>query len=101
MIKKITNQQSANVYKIYKDGREELYRSANIRDLDQRLLRKIESAISEKQVHNFAGASGTSSYITPAAVLIQDVEIEHDQISSFKAAVPIVESPLKAINDKE
>ncbi|UII32306.1 metallopeptidase TldD-related protein [Fulvivirga ulvae] len=100
MISKINNEQ-LKVYKIHKDGREELYRGAFIRDIDKKTLRKIEGAVGEGEIHNFMGSPGSATYISPKAVLISDVEVDPSHQSQFKMDPPLVESPLKAIQLKE
>lgn len=100
IITKINNQQ-LKVYKVYKDGREELYQGATIRNFDKKSLNKIEGALAEKEVHNFMGSNNNATYISPKAVLIRNVEVDPSQQSQFKMDPPLVKSPLEAIQSKD
>lgn len=85
----------ANVYKVYPDGREELYRYARISRLSIRSLRKIETVSNTTEVHHLqAGNTQICSFIVPDAILINDMDFEPLRMPFFKDE-SYVASPLK------
>lgn len=87
--------QTCNVYKVsVQDGSEEFYKSARLTDFGIKSLKKIDKATKERVAYNFPdrNAGAAVSYITPAALLIEDVEIEKS-FQRFNVELPLVPSP--------
>ena len=74
------------VYRLYADGREELVRGLEFRDVSARLLRDILAASGERRAFHFLGSTapmsliGAGGYVVPMsvvapAVLVEDVEL--------------------------
>ncbi len=87
--------QSCNVYKVnLTDGSEEFLTSARLNDFDVKSLKKLKAVSTERKAYNFPGGkTGTAtSYVVPAALLIEDVEIEKSY-KRFTLDLPLVESP--------
>lgn len=100
MIKRIPygNYMAANVYKVYvEDGREELFRLAQVNPLDIKSLRRIEGSSNKFTVFNNQSNGGLSSFIVPDGLLVDEVEVEGSS-APFLGNKILVENP---IADKE
>ncbi len=86
-----------NVYSVsVADGSETFVKSALLRELDMRTLRKVVASSADKIVYNAYNLNnGTTptSIISPSAVLIEEMEIERGSNPSFSSTT-YVESPL-------
>jgi len=91
------------IYKVYKDGKEELIRGVRFRDLNVRSLRDIRAAGDDSNVLNYLenGAPmalrGLGSYVAEASVvapslLVDDLEVR--KLDDELPKLPIVPSPL-------
>ena len=93
------------VYKIFPDGREELIRGVQFRELNVRSLRDIQAAGDDNNVFDYLdnGAPmalvGASSYsaecsVIAPSVLLDDVEVR--KLDDERPSLPVVPSPLVA-----
>ncbi len=91
------------IYKVDKDGKEELIRGVRFRELDVRSLRDIRAAGDDSNVLNYLennmpmALRGAASYVAEASVvapslLVDDVEVR--KLDDEQPKLPIVPSPL-------
>ncbi|MGD0589543.1 MAG: metallopeptidase TldD-related protein [Bacteroidota bacterium] len=90
----LTVSKPIQIYKVLvKTGEEELVRSAVISDLQMNAFKHITHGTKEQIVYNtLLNSSVPVSFITPEALVFDDVSIEKDK--STKSKVPIVPNPL-------
>jgi predicted Zn-dependent protease len=92
---------SVNTYKVsLKDGKEELIRSANVRTMNLKSLKKVLGVSNEQIVRNTeVGRFGSSiSLIAPSAILLEEVEVEGARSNPFLDKEVYVENPVKGSN---
>jgi predicted Zn-dependent protease len=92
---------SINTYKVsLKDGKEELVRSANVRSMNLKSLKKVLGVSNEQIARNTeVGRFGTSlSLIAPNAILLEEVEVEGVRSNPFLDKEVYVENPVKGSN---
>lgn len=85
-------------YKVsLKDGKEEVYRGANVEGLSIRTIRKIAGTSTEKSVNNMSGMGGSiTSVIAPEGILFEELDITEARMPTFKDEI-FVENPLKQV----
>ncbi len=89
---------SINTYKVsLKDGKEELIRSANVRTMNLKSLKKVLGVSNEQIVRNTeVGRFGASiSLIAPSAILLEEIEVEGARSNPFLDKEVYVENPVK------
>jgi hypothetical protein len=88
-------------YKVLlKDGKEEIYRGANVEGLSIRTIRKIAGTSTEKSVNNMSGMGGSiTSVIAPEGILFEELDITEARIPTFKDEI-FVENPLFQTQNK-
>lgn len=92
---------SINTYKVsLKDGKEELIRSANVRTVNLKSLKKVLGVSNEQIVRNTeVGRFGTSiSVIAPNAILLEEVEVEGSRSNPFLDKEVYVENPVRNLD---
>jgi predicted Zn-dependent protease len=92
---------SINTYKVsLTDGKEELVRSANVRTMNLKSLKKVLGVSNEQIARNTeVGRFGTSlSLIAPNAILLEEVEVEGMRSNPFLDKEVYVENPVKGSN---
>jgi len=80
------------------DGKEELVRSANIRSINLKTLKRVLGVSNEQIVRNVdtGGRYGTSvSIIAPNALLLEEVEVEGSRNNPYPDDEVYVENPVK------
>jgi predicted Zn-dependent protease len=80
------------------DGKEELVRSANIRSVNLKALKRVLGVSNEQIVRNvdMGGRYGTSvSIIAPNALLLEEVEVEGSRNNPYPDREVYVENPVK------
>jgi hypothetical protein len=93
------------IYKVYKDGKEELIRGVRFRNLNVRSLRDIRSAGSDSNVFDYlenglplallgAGSYAAETSVIAPSVLVDDLEVR--KLDDELPKLPIVPSPLVA-----
>lgn len=85
---------TSRIFRVYPDGREEKVQSGTVR-LSPASLRRIVAASSDEYGYNRLWANVPVSYVTPGAILIEEVEIEPYESGSF--ARKMVTAPRKRI----
>lgn len=96
MIKRIPygNYMAVNIYKIYvEDGREELFRLAQVNPLTIKSLRRIEGSGDKYNVFNDQSNGGLSSFIVPDGLLVDEVEVEGSS-APFLGRKILVDNPI-------
>lgn len=101
IIRKMNGSQQFNVYRVKSDGEEELYKWARLSSFDKKSLRKIMAVTESKVVINMPSQNGVTSYITPFAMLINDVDVEPVRMPMMKQDDPLVPSPLSLIKSQD
>lgn len=92
------NIRSMNTYKVsLSDGSEQLVRSANVRAMNIKSLKRVMGVSSSRTVRNTdAGRfGGTISIIAPDAILLEEVEVEGARSNPFLDKAIYVENPTK------
>ena len=100
IVRESPNMRMLEVYKLYLDGREELFTHANMEEIDLKTLRKIEGCTQERIVYNKPVSNGIISYIIPSAILLEELEIEPMRMAPYKMDLPLVDNPMKAISEE-
>lgn len=80
------------------DGKEELVRSANIRSINLKALKRVLGVSNEQIVRNIdiGGHYGTAvSIIAPNALLLEEVEVEGSRNNPYPDSEVYVENPVK------
>jgi hypothetical protein len=94
------------IYKVYKDGKEELMRGVRFRELNVRSLRDIRAAGDDTNVLDYlengapmallgAGSYAAESSVVAPSLLIDDLEVR--KLDDELPKLPIVPSPLAAV----
>ncbi len=90
------------VYRLYPDGREELVRGLEFRDVSARLLRDILAASAERYAFHFLGSNapmslmGAGGYIVPMSVVAPSVLVEDMELAPVERdwpTLPVVPPP--------
>lgn len=81
---------STKMFRVYTDGREELVQQGVI-DLSASLLRRIVELSDKECIANIDYLGVPVTYITPKAILIEEVEI--DKFSGERSKAPIIKAP--------
>lgn len=82
-----------------KTGVEELVQAAELGALPLSKLKRIAGISDEEMVENFSFNGAPCSLIAPAAMIVEDVDIDKERESS-KTKPPVVENPVKAVKEK-
>lgn len=79
IVRKITDNTPSQLYRVnVSDGSEELVRGATIKDLSLRTFKRISGVSGEENIYNRIRNDIKSTYITPSAILLDEVDIAKD-----------------------
>lgn len=79
IVRKITNDTPSQLYRVnVSDGSEELVRGATMKDISLRTFKRISGVSGQENIYNRIRDDVKSTYITPSAILLDEVDIAKD-----------------------